>query len=185
MSHLRGFIVALVGTLVGVALEIGNYNNRWLANVIWVGCALLWVVWIISYVIEHLAAPAGDRKRLLARLTQFRTLANFRAEAAYILVYIANSGYGNTNYIYMVDSWISRVHRYLEQEFHDRTARDFVLQGSNAFPTVTVNTYAEPDASMTAKRLYVGIRKLDERLETFNDLIGNISISDKHLKWPI
>jgi hypothetical protein len=49
MRGSRFSIWPILTTLVGIALEVGNYQNRTLANIIWGTCIVLWMVWLLVF----------------------------------------------------------------------------------------------------------------------------------------
>jgi hypothetical protein len=110
--------VPIITTVAGIALEIGNYNNRPLANYLWMACGMLWCLWLLSFVPWFQKTP--EQRAFKVNLEHYRQLSLLIAEGETALVEIGLDEYTAGP---VLNRWKARCHKFLNREYSSEAAR--------------------------------------------------------------
>ena len=127
MASERSFPVwPISSTLVGAALELGQYENRWLANVAWAVCGLVWLVWLATRIEWTYVSP--EEREQTHQLSVYRRLGELIADGDTLLVELHIRQFQRIDRPRsLCNRWAEECNKYLRNEYSQSSAQQFTL----------------------------------------------------------
>jgi hypothetical protein len=123
---MRHLIWPVTSTLLGIALEIGNYSNRPLANVIWFVCGVLWLGWIVATIADHRTPGLSPEERKAQhQISVYERLGGYILTGETLLLRMSRSGRWANDFRWEIQAWANQTKKYLMTQHSQEAAYRF------------------------------------------------------------
>lgn len=156
----------LTATLIGFALELGDYNSRPIANIIWGVSLVLWA----GYGVSLMFRGSPEKRAMRQKLDWFRKLGELEVAGECLQLEMAHSRdlagyYQSGNFSYAIHSWAYKVEAYFRNHVSTERAIEFkAATTTRGLPAEVALT----DADLLQLRLDY-IRKIRDSLKSVEE----------------
>jgi len=157
---MRHLIAPVISTLVGVAVTVGGYQSRLLADVVWVVCGLLWILWLVTSIEWRYVSP--EERQVRKQFQHYETLGDFITGGETILLKMSRAPeYGPTDLRGEMNRWAAQCKTYLAAEYSQASANTFC-----GFYLADANNVAQVIKQMNARLDYLRTLRHDVYVST-------------------